>query len=155
VSASNLVVHDEGRELTNADALPIRTETILLVEDEDGLRELAQEILEAQGYLVLVARDGVDAVGLAERHAGPIDLLLTDVVMPKMTGRQVAERLASGRPAMRILFMTGYTDDAVLRRGLAEANTALLPKPFTPERLLRRVREVLDAPETPRLPGIP
>jgi hypothetical protein len=132
-----------------------RVETILLVDDEDGLRDLAQEILEAHGYRVLVARDGAEALTLAQHHAGPIDLLLTDVVMPKLSGRQVAEQLASGRPAMRVLYMTGYTDDVALRQGLAQATTALLPKPFTPDRLLRRVREVLDAPETPRLPGIP
>lgn len=132
-----------------------RVETILLVDDEDGLRDLAQEILEAHGYRVLVARDGAEALTLAQDHAGPIDLLLTDVVMPKLSGRQVAEQLASGRPAMRVLYMTGYTDDVALRQGLAQATAALLPKPFTPDRLLRRVREVLDAPETPRLPGIP
>jgi two-component system cell cycle sensor histidine kinase/response regulator CckA len=138
----------------SSQTLSPRVETILLVDDEDGLRELAQEILEAHGYVVLVARDGAEAIAQAERHTGSIDLLLTDVVMPRMTGRQVAERLIAGRPDMRVLFMTGYTDDVALRRSLAEANTALLPKPFTPDRLLRRVREVLDAPETPRLPGM-
>jgi hypothetical protein len=131
------------------------TETILLVDDEDDLRELAREILESEGYVVLTARDGVEALALADGHPGPIDLLLTDVVMPRMTGRQVAERLASVRPTTRILFMTGYTDDPVLRRHLSDAHTALLAKPFTPDRLLRRVREVLEAPEIPRLPGIP
>lgn len=150
-----MVEHDvDGRETDATVERRRPIETILLVDDEDDLRELAQEILEGQGYRVLAARDGADAVAVAERHAGQIDLLLTDVVMPRMTGRQVAERLAPGRPAMRVLFMTGYTDDPALRRSLAEATTALLSKPFTPDRLLRRVREVLDAPETPRLPGI-
>jgi CheY-like chemotaxis protein len=135
-----------------AEATP--TETILLVEDEEGLRELAQEILEAQGYRVLVAADGAEAIALAAGHDRSIDLLLTDVVMPRLSGRQVAEQLTVQRPGLRVLYMTGYTDDAALRRGLSDPMTALLPKPFTPERLLRRVREVLDAPEAPRLPGI-
>ena len=119
-------------------------ETVLLVEDEDMVRGLTRRILAMHGYTVLEARHGADALEVAARHAGPIHLLLTDVVMPQMGGRLLADRLAVTRPQMRVLFMSGYIDDAVTRHGILETETAFLPKPFTPDGLARKVREVLD-----------
>jgi len=122
------------------------TETILLAEDEDVVRQLAREILSGNGYKVLDAGNGREALLISEAHRGEIHLLLTDVVMPKMSGRELTERIRPLRPGLRILYMSGYTDDAILRHGVLEDGIPFLQKPFTPEELARKVREVLDLP---------
>jgi two-component system, cell cycle sensor histidine kinase and response regulator CckA len=129
------------------DPSPRGTETILLTEDDTALRVLARVALVRLGYQVLEAADADEALLLAARYSGPIHLLLTDVVMPKVSGRELAERLAAVRPDTRVLFMSGYTDDTVVRHGVLAAGIAFLQKPITPQSLARKVREVLDAPE--------
>jgi two-component system cell cycle sensor histidine kinase/response regulator CckA len=121
------------------------TETILLVEDADPLRKLAEMFLKESGYHILSAPDGQQALQTARQHPGPIDLLLTDVVMPGMNGRVLGERLASSQPKMKVLYMSGYTDSFIAGHGVLERGTHLLHKPFTQETLTRKVREVLDA----------
>lgn len=119
-------------------------ETILLVEDDDCLRVMARMMIEEQGYKVLVASRGPEALQMTRQHAGPIDLLVSDVVMPQMSGRQLAEQLAAVRPKMRVLYLSGYTGEAMAHHGILEAGAELLQKPFTPEGLARRIRDVLD-----------
>ncbi len=130
-------------------ALPQGAETVLVAEDDETLRRLIYEILQSSGYAVLEAGRGEEALRLAGEHAGPIHLLITDMVMPGMGGREVAGRLAALRPGTRVLFVSGYTDDAIVRHGVLEHGLAFLQKPFVPEALLRKVRETLDAPEGP------
>src|SRR6266571_4899733 len=120
------------------------SETILVVEDEEAVRSLSRRALEASGYTVLAAADGPDAVRLLERYRGPIHLVLTDVIMPGMNGRELAQRLVQRRPGLRVLYMSGYPGDAIVHRGALEPGTAFLQKPFMPEDLARKVREVLD-----------
>jgi two-component system cell cycle sensor histidine kinase/response regulator CckA len=121
------------------------TETILLAEDNAGLRNLATRVLEPAGYTVLGAATGDEALHLLERHEGPVHLLLSDVVMPGMSGRHLAEQLAQTRPEMKVLYMSGYTSDTIVRHGVLEAQMPFLNKPFTAAALLRKVREVLDS----------
>jgi two-component system, cell cycle sensor histidine kinase and response regulator CckA len=122
------------------------TETILLVEDEEQVRTIALNILRRQGYQVISAQNAGDALLICERHEGRIDLLLTDVVMPLMSGPELAKRLALPRPEMKVLCMSGYTDDSIVRHGVLETGVAFVQKPITPALLTRRVREVLDGP---------
>jgi len=125
-------------------AVGSRKESILLVEDEDVVRELAHRILRDCGYRVLEARKGEEALMLAELHEGPIHLLLTDVVMPEMSGRQLAENLTPMRPDIKILYMSGYTDDTILRYGIQAGDVDFLQKPFAPKALVAKVRQVLN-----------
>ncbi len=121
------------------------TETILLVEDEEQVRTVARGILTRTGYTVLHAATAGEALLVCEQHAGVIDLLVTDVVMPQMSGPELAKRLGVARPDMRVLCMSGYTDDSIVRHGVLAAHFAVLQKPLTPEMLTKKVREVLDA----------
>ena len=120
------------------------TETILLVEDDASLRQLTARVLREAGYTVLAPSSPTEAVHAGGHHEGTVHLLLTDVVMPQMTGRTVAERLARQRPGLRVLYMSGYTDDDVVRRGVLATDMEFLQKPFTPAELLQHVRMVLD-----------
>lgn len=120
------------------------TETVLLVEDEEMVRKLARQILTTQGYEVLEAANGGAALLSCERHQGRIHLLLTDVIMPEMSGRELAERLHRERPEMRILFMSGYTDDAIVHHGVLEEGANFIQKPFAPDALAAKVRKVLE-----------
>jgi PAS domain S-box-containing protein len=124
--------------------VPRGSETILLVEDEDVVRGLARQILEQAGYNVLDASGGEEAIRLCRERRGPIDLLLTDVVMPETSGREIARRLTKLRPATRVLYMSGYTDDAIVHHGVLDSDVEFIQKPFTPVALARKVREVLD-----------
>ena len=119
-------------------------ENILLVEDEDVVRDMAGRILRDHGYNDIEARRGDEAMNLSELYAGTVHLLLTDVVMPEMSGRELAEQLSPVRPDMKVLYMSGYTDDAVLRHGVQEERMPFLQKPFIPDALVLKVREVLD-----------
>ena len=127
-----------------ADA-PKGSEVVLLVEDEDAVRKLARMILETGGYTVLDARNGREGLALCEAHEGLIDLLVTDVVMPELSGRELAEGVLKLRPRMKVLFMSGHTQDAVLKEGV-QKGAAFLQKPFTPAGLAQKVRETLDSP---------
>ena len=133
----------EDTQVPPDDARLRGTEAVLLVEDEDSVRGLARSVLTTYGYCVLEAANGSEALLLSERFTGPIHLLLTDVVLPKLGGREVADRLTATRPAMRVLFMSGYTENAIVHDGTLDPDTAFLQKPFIPERLARKVREVL------------
>ena len=120
------------------------TETILLVEDEEVVRGLTKNILMQAGYNVLDAKGGEEAIRVCRAHSGPIDLLLTDVVMPEISGKEVADRLLELRPTIRVLFMSGYTDEAIVQHGVLDANVEFIQKPFTWLGLTRKVRDVLN-----------
>ncbi len=118
-------------------------ETVLVVDDDGGILKLTSDCLARSGYRVLSARDGEDALRVAEDHDGEISLLVTDVIMPKMGGKDLSRQLAERRPGIKVLYMSGYTDNAIVHHGVLEAGMAFLQKPYTPESLARKVREVL------------
>jgi CheY-like chemotaxis protein len=150
-AASNAV--DQACSLPPAEASTLLrgTETILLVEDDESVRVLVRTILRKYGYDILEAQSGGDAFLLCEQHEGTIHLLLTDVVMPRMSGRQLAERLIRIRPKLEVLYMSGHMDDEVMRHGILQSTIAFIQKPITPETLARKVRSVLDSKEQARI----
>jgi len=135
--AAEQQIADSGENLRGS-------ETILLVEDAEPLRKLAQTFLEAAGFRVLSAENGETALEVARRFGGAFDLLLTDVVMPGINGRVLAEQLLPRQPGMKVLYMSGYTDSFIAGHGVLDPQTHLLHKPFTEEVLIRKVRAVLD-----------
>jgi CheY-like chemotaxis protein len=132
---------------TTSEEMPSGTETILLVEDEEMVRKLSRKILEECGYTVVEAENGTEALSIFEAGDSDIDLLMTDVVMPQMGGRELSEKLTLKLPNIKILFTSGYTDDAIVRHGVIETNTNFIQKPFSPEALANKIRELLDSPE--------
>ena len=144
---------DEQVESLEAPKAPTRslngTETIMVAEDTAAVRAVVREVLERYGYTVIEAASGREAAQLASRRPGGVDLLLTDVVMPELSGRDLARQLKAVKPNLKVLYMSGYTDHAVLRQGMLEPGAAFMQKPFRPEDLARRVRDVLDAPLAP------
>jgi CheY-like chemotaxis protein len=120
------------------------TESILVVEDEDDVRALVQDVLEGEGYSIQGACDGREALRICDATEGVIDLMVTDVIMPGMSGRELADEVRPKRPEMKVLYMSGYTDDAIVHHGVLDPGTAFLQKPFTPGTLLGKVRQVLD-----------
>jgi len=127
-------------------------ETLLVAEDEASVRVFLRQLLGAQGYTVIEAANGHEALAASEAYQGEIHLLITDVVMPGMGGRELAERLSRKRTAMRVLFISGYTDDAILQHGVLDGETAFMNKPFPPASLLEKVRELLGGPAAPTGP---
>lgn len=127
------------------DEVPTGSETILLVEDDAAVRHLAREILQMSGYTVLEASSGVEALHIIESYGGQIDLMLTDVVMPQMSGPELVAQAASRRPQMKVLYMSGYSENIIAHHGIVDPGIHFLPKPFTPEALALKVREVLDS----------
>jgi len=118
-------------------------ETILLVEDEESVRQLVRDTLTAKGYNVIEGANGESGIAAAGAHTGKIDLVITDVVMPGMGGREMVKKLAASRPGAKVLYLSGYTEDAIISDGSIEKGTAFLQKPFTLQNLTRKVREVL------------
>jgi hypothetical protein len=131
---------------TAPQAAPRGSETVLVVEDEPALRAVARRVLQRQGYAVLEAADGGAALALVSAHQGPLDLLVTDVVMPGLSGRDLADRLTAARPDLRVLYVSGYSGDAIADHGILGPDLAYLEKPFSPDALAMKVREVLDRP---------
>jgi two-component system cell cycle sensor histidine kinase/response regulator CckA len=134
-------------------SLPRGTEALLIVEDDPAVRHLASAVLKAQGYEVLVAANGQEGLRMAHDHKGAaIRLVVTDVIMPIMGGKVMAEWLTSGDPELKVLFTSGYTDDAIEQYGVLDPGVAFLPKPFTAATLIGKVRELLDGPALPKRP---
>jgi len=139
-----------GTSARSSVALRHGNETVLIVEDVIGLRRLIARTLESAGYNVLTAATGDEALRLLEQYENPVHLMVTDVVMPGMSGRVLAERLERIRPGMKVLYMSGYTDDVIVRHGISEEKMPFVSKPFGTMDLLRRIREVLDVPAQPK-----
>lgn len=148
---------DSEQETLNISALVVEklsetlrgTETILLVEDDELVRRLIHDVLENWGYRLIDAANGVEALSTCEHGEYPIHLLVTDVVMPGMSGRDVASRVAALRPEIKVLFMSGYTAEAIVHQGMLDGNTPFIQKPFEPDAFARKVRDVLDGQDQP------
>jgi CheY-like chemotaxis protein len=143
----------DSMQLTAAPRTLQGTETVLLVEDEEQLRALGNQILTKSGYNVIVATDALHALVICEKYEGPIHLLLTDVVMPVMNGRDLAERAARLRPSMKVLYVSGYTDNTIVHHGVLDEGVDFLQKPITPDALRRKLRDVLDSERRSETPG--
>jgi two-component system cell cycle sensor histidine kinase/response regulator CckA len=139
---------DEDPRVSDWSAVPVTslagTETILLVEDEAQVRVLARKVLSSRGYVVLEASSTSDAVALSRKHSGPIDLLLTDVVLPHMSGRDLAQALCAERRGLSVLYMSGYAEQTIVSKGIVQEGVMLLQKPFTPDMLASQVRQAID-----------
>ncbi|HBB97646.1 MAG TPA: hypothetical protein DC054_19870 [Blastocatellia bacterium] len=142
---------DRKQEFSEGDGVRISEglETILLVEDDEVVRKLVGEVLDNEGYRLLEASNGVAALSICARYEERIHLLLTDVIMPEMSGRALADRLVPQYPEMKVLFMSGYTDDVIGHHGVLDAGTAFIEKPFALDVLARKVRDVLDGRDQP------
>ena len=127
------------------------TETVLVVEDQPDVRRLIEKTLSRYGYTVFTATNGPEATALARAYEGPIHVMLTDVILPGASGRETARQVVATRPSMHVLYMSGYTDDAIVQCGVLEPGLAFIQKPFTAEALARRIREVLAADSPPLL----
>jgi CheY-like chemotaxis protein len=141
--------HDESPVVSQEEKeMPVRlgSETLLLVDDAGPLRELTRRLLEDSGYTVLASGSPLEAIRIADQHKGALPLLITDVVMPGLSGPALAERVTAARPETRVLYTSGYTDDAIYPHGKLGPNCAFLEKPFTRDDLMRKVRELLDSP---------
>ena len=148
------VVHAETVEHAPVDSVPVSlsgTETVLVVEDQPEARSVMREMLSRRGYTVIEATSGPDAVSKSRQHSGDIDLLLTDVVMPGLSGRGVADVLHAERPNLRVIYMSGYTDEAIVHHGILDSGLAFIQKPFTADAFLRKIRQVLDARDPTQL----
>jgi CheY-like chemotaxis protein len=140
---------EEAAEVVEGDEPAVKGaghETILLVEDDEAVRRLTRGILESTGYTVLEAMDGEEALNLAGKHRESIDVLLTDMVMPRMSGKKLARLISARHPHVRVLYLSGYTNEAITQLGALDPGEAFLQKPFTPQLLVNKLREVLDAP---------
>jgi CheY-like chemotaxis protein len=133
-----------GTQTAVSGAMPRGTETVLVADDEPDIRNLVLDVLRPLGYHVLIAASGDEALTASDALQGPVDLLLTDVVMPGMDGKKLADELCSRRPDVKIIFMSGYTDDAIAHHGILDSGVILIQKPLTPGVLARKIREVLD-----------
>jgi two-component system cell cycle sensor histidine kinase/response regulator CckA len=140
---------DELREKLVGEELPRGKETVLVVEDDEKVRKLIVEILGRQGYRVLEASHGDEALLIHEKHDGPIHLILVDVVMPGMSGSELVKRLTSLHPETKIVYMSGYTDNAIVHHGVLARGVNYIQKPFTMDGLTRKVRQVLDKDSKP------
>ena len=139
------ITHEESRgtRAARSGTAPQGTETVLVADDEPDIRNLVFDILRPLGYHVLLAVSGDDALTLSNAHKGPIDLLLTDVVMPGLDGKKLADKLCARRPGVKVIFMSGYTDDAIAHHGILDSGVVLIQKPLTPGSLAHKIREVL------------
>jgi CheY-like chemotaxis protein len=145
------VMGGETREILDDQPLPTPAgpTTILVVEDQADVRTVIQAVLSRRGYTVLVAANGQEALALSREHVGQIHLLFTDVVMPGMSGRQVAQVLTAERPGLRVLYTSGYTDDTIVHHGVLDPGLAFIQKPFTAAALVRKIRDILEAAQPP------